>query len=391
MKTIKILSLIISLSAVLFSCNNAGKKTKTIGVFETPVSTKVSLYKLTQDKAVLVDSTTLTNEKEFEFAFDVVYPTFYMLKYFNNEKIYLICKPGENLEVKIENVNNSLQYYVDGSYDSKLLRNLVFEQEKTKSYISNLSNQYEKAFSNGFSEHPSVYYDSIYNTLLEKHKNYSTNFIHDNIQSLASIFALYQDFGIQKPMMLFDKQDDFELFSKVDSVLTPLYPNTDAVISLNKDVVQAKERYNFNLGSGTQLRRGVELPDFNMKSIDGSEISTDVLNNKIVLYYVFASWDNLHDHLIEQVAALGKKYKSKDFMIVGISLDKSINELRKFLNANKVKFPVICDQLYWDSPLVKKLQIQNLPYFILTDKNGLLISNQLKMNEIESTIDAHIN
>lgn len=377
--------------AIFFSgCKFPNDKSKIEGSFQFPVETKLSLYELKQNKAHFIDSVLINNSSLFEFTFDSKYPAFYMLKFFNNEKIYLICHPGEHIEVKIDN-NRDLNYYVEGSSDSKLLRNLIFEQEKAKKSITRLSMKYDKEYQNGFKKHPRSYYDSIYNGILEKHKTFSEEFILSNPNSLASIFALYQDFGTQKPIYIFDKQDDFHTFAIIDSVLTQKYPNTDAVLALNKDVVEARQRKKYNLSWGKQLKPGIEFPLLELKTIDNRSITAKSLQGKTVVYFVFATWDKINASSVSKINLLYQKYKKNNIEIIGISLDKSMENLQEYLKINKIKFPVVCDLQYWESPLVDKLQVQQLPTVVIVDKNGLVVSNKQKITDIETTLLSNPN
>ncbi|MCG8702355.1 MAG: DUF4369 domain-containing protein, partial [Bacteroidales bacterium] len=256
LNTFKVFVLLL-LTVVVAGCGNKKNTFAIKGEFRNEISSKIKLYRLQANNAEPIDSVFLDKGNSFELKGKLEDPAMFLLKFFGTEKIYLILHPGEEIEIDIEN-NQQLIYYIKGSNDNRILRDMMFEQEKTREKISRLSQKYNEAAKSAenISELNREHFDSIYNGILSTHRDYSEKLIRNNIESLVSIFALYQDFGVKKSIPLFDKGEYLSLYSLVDSVLIQKYPNTEAVKALNNDVAQIKERIAYNLSAGNVIKPG---------------------------------------------------------------------------------------------------------------------------------------
>ena len=372
---------------LLHSCGN-DNKVKVTGKLTHATNATIKLYELKQDNAELIDSIQLSEQTtDFNFLIDVDKPTFYMLRFFDNEKIYLILNTGEEISIEINNGGGYLSYYVKGSEDCRLLCDLAFEQQKTKDKISELSYKFNQALEKDTLPNK-LEFDSVYNEILENHKQYSKNLINSNLGSLANIFVLYQDFGINKSLPLFQMHTNIDLFNKVDSVLTLKYSTTDAVIALNQDLSFVKEQIKYNKSPGVLVNKGMPLPSLQTVSISGDSIISVNYKGDLLLVCFFAVWSNISLKSIELAKELELQYSNKGFKTVFISLDKDEKRLKDFLQSENISQPVICDYKYWDSPYVRTYNVQALPYYIIVNKNGRIEATSNRPDEMKLLIDA---
>lgn len=371
---------------LLTGCNRKKTNFTINGSFKVPIETEIYLGKLGVSEVEPVDSFSVSPEGKFKLRGYDEFPALYVLSFANNS-IYIVVKPNDKLNVEIDNALGTLNYYVEGSSDSRLVRDLVFEQEKVLQGIHKISLDYEKSKENPetFIEQKSVF-DSLYNNLLSKHKDFTTHFIHENPKSLACIFALYQNFGV-KNQPLFDKFEDIEIFNFVDSNLASLYPETPAVIALNRDVTEIKEQIKQKKYSENMFRQGRRAPDFEAISIDTVSVQLSKNIGKAYILVFFASWNKPSSQEAIAVNDLYLKYKSRGLEVVGFSFDKSEQMLNAFVDSNKIAYPVICDYAYWDSKFVTMFGIRAIPEIILLDKNHIVIQRELKSPELILTLE----
>jgi peroxiredoxin len=386
MKKIFIIPATIFLVVLLTECHRTKSNFSVKGKFKIPVETTIYLGRLGISAVEPIDSFKIDADGKFSLRGYDKFPALYVLS-FERNSIYIVVKPGDKLQVDIDNAINPFSYYVEGSAESRLVRDLIFEQEKVLQGINKISNEYEKSKENSdtFLVKKSVF-DNQYDMLLSKHKEYTTKFIHENPKSLACIFALYQNFGI-KSQPLFDKFEDIGLFNFVDSNLSALYPETPAVIALNRDVTEIKEQIKQKKYSENLFRPGRRAPDFEAVSIDTVSLSFSESRGKAFIFVFFASWNKPSSQEAIEVNKLYLNYKSKGIEVVGVSFDKSEQMLRAFIDTNKIEYPIVCDYAYWDSKYVSMFGVRAIPEIILLDKNHIVIQREIKSPELILTLE----
>ncbi|MBN1118248.1 MAG: AhpC/TSA family protein [Bacteroidales bacterium] len=370
---------------LLFQCSPQNNEFVINGSFKIPAETKLYLKTLGVDEAIKVDSAISDKTGAFELKGFCSEPSLYVVQYLS-EKIYLVIKPEDDIQIDIDNSLAHPSYYITGSVDSRLLRELIFEQNKVLEKITSISLSYEQSKQNSETFlQKKEYLDSLYDELLRNHKEYSKKFINDNPKSLATIFALYQNFG-KSGQSLFDQFEDIDVFSFVDSNLTMLYPNTPAVIALNKDVTDIKLQLEHKKFSDKIYSPGMKAPAFKALSISGDSILLSDFKNKPVVYLFFASWNSPSAQEVKELNELYEQYRYRGLKIVGISFDTLEEKLLAFAGSTNIKFPIICDYKYWESELVKQFGIRAIPEIILLDKNHIVFSREIKASELKQIL-----
>lgn len=120
-----------------------------------------------------------------------------------------------------------------------------------------------------------------------------------------------------------------------------------------------------------------------LTSLDGSRIDVQNQNGKVVVLAVGAAWLPLSGKQAEYTNSLAKKYAGKNVVVYFVATDstnaKSKNfadneMLRKFASANKLNVPVLRDSD--GAATLKKFKIDQVPTFIVLDKNGNVAGEQ---------------
>ncbi len=378
---------IVLFAFLLTQCGNEDYNFHVEGKFKVPMKTEIILGNLGLEKVDIVDSVIVDKDGRFMLKGFCHEPSLFVMQY-QKESIYLVIKPQDHLKVDIDNTLQKPSYYVNGSSDSRLVRELFFEQQKVLDQITRISIDYEKS-----KQEPETFlqekhfFDSLYDDLLAKHKEYTIQFIRKNPQSLATIFALYQNFG-KSSQPLFDKFNDIRIFNFVDSNLTVKYPNTPAVIALNRDVTEIKEQINFKTYSENLIKPGRKMPDFNLTSISGSQLDLEAdFQDKPVVLFFFGVWDKTCRAEAKKLNELYLKYRYLGLKIIGISFDSSKENLGTFISENEISFPIVCDYKYWDSDYVKQFGVRTIPSIILLNRDHIVENRDIQTNELKVTLE----
>lgn len=120
----------------------------------------------------------------------------------------------------------------------------------------------------------------------------------------------------------------------------------------------------------------------------GKEIflSDYIKKNKVVLVDFWASWCGPCRTEMPNVVAAYKKYKSKGFEIVGVSLDMNKNLWTEALNDMNMTWPQMSDLRGWDSKISAVYEVTSIPFTLLIDQNGEIIAEKLRGSELEDIL-----
>jgi thiol-disulfide isomerase/thioredoxin len=118
--------------------------------------------------------------------------------------------------------------------------------------------------------------------------------------------------------------------------------------------------------------------------LDGTRVDIQGQRGKVVILAVGASWLPLSDKQAEYANALAKKYAGRNVEVFFVSTDstnaKSKNfatneDIKKFATANKLNVTVLRDS---DGvATLKKFSIDQIPSFVILDKNGNMVGEAL--------------
>lgn len=134
---------------------------------------------------------------------------------------------------------------------------------------------------------------------------------------------------------------------------------------------------------------GQPFADIRLPNVHGNEIALSDYagKDKYVLIHFWASWCRMcrlaNPHLVE----FYKKYREKEFEIVGISLDRNKAEWTKAIQADSLKWPQMSDLKFWQSEAAKIYRVDSLPYNILLDKDGIILAKGFQPDESGKSVE----
>jgi len=107
--------LLLGLLVVLIASCSKKTNVEITGAIKDAANTKVYLEQIDVSSRKTIDSTKINKNGEFKFELNIELPTFYSLRFSNNEQVTLIASPDEMLEVSgtLNDIKNN--YWVDGS------------------------------------------------------------------------------------------------------------------------------------------------------------------------------------------------------------------------------------------------------------------------------------
>jgi thiol-disulfide isomerase/thioredoxin len=319
---------------------------------------------------------------KFGFKLEIKMPSFYLLKVNDNNFLTMLVNPGEKIELNTHFDSLNYPVSVTGSKGTELMVEYNRTLRKTINKLSGLSVIYNENY--GKPELPAVIesLDSMAQTYLNDINSYTKNYIKENITSLISLVALYQQ--VAPSVYVLSPAKDFKYFQMVDSSLSILYPEYEPVTSLHLQVqeMSASLQEEMPLPSGTG--EVTEAPEISLPSPEGDTIKLSSTRGTFVLLDFWASWCAPCRLENPNLVKAYNLYHKKGFQIFQVSLDKTREAWIKGIQDDQLgKWIHVSDIQYWNSIVVPLYKIESIPYNFLLDKEGRIIASNLRGEQLQ--------
>ena len=182
---------LLALVLIFSGCKDKGKFTVN-GVIKDSKEKYIYLNRLDVDTPVLMDSAKINRKGSFRFKVKTKGADFYQIGFSSTNFITLLAEPGENINLLFNNKNLFENYVVNGSKGTEKLQSLDLTLAETKRKLDSLSTIYTKSSKEPGFDVKGPLLEAEFNELIKAQRKKNIEFIINNINSLASIKALYQ-------------------------------------------------------------------------------------------------------------------------------------------------------------------------------------------------------
>ena len=145
---------------------------------------------------------------------------------------------------------------------------------------------------------------------------------------------------------------------------------------------------------GTEI--GNRAPEIRLPALNGDTIPLSSLKGKLVLIDFWATWCLPCVKEQPELAQLHNKYKNaeftsgKGFEIYGISMDSKKATWEGAVNKYGITWIQVSDLKFWSSPVAKAYNLEELPYNLLLDGNGIILAKNLHGEDLEKELARHL-
>ena len=371
------------LTVQLFSCTYDPDEFIVSGRMDGAEGQYIYLFEMSTRDFIPVDSVQLDEDGLFQLTGTTGITRFYALELTPKQSITLLIQPGDRIEINA-NINDLNNYTVSGSMDCEKIRQMTTRLNSTLEQIFQLN----KIFTDS-SESPNFLsikneLDIRYEEIITSQKEYTYQFISDNINSLVSLMALYQQVGPRR--YLLDSHEDFKYYTMVDSSLCITYPKSEAVIELHRQVTEIQAQQNYLRQSEKHLSIGALAPEIALPNPDGDTILLSSLKGSIVLLDFWASWCPPCREENPNLVRLYKVYAPEGFRIYQVSLDKTRAAWLRGIEEDQLDWIHVSDLRMWESMVVGIYGLQGIPMNFLINKDGRIIDKNLHGQILEDKL-----
>lgn len=289
-------------------------------------------------------SSIIREDGYFEMSFKPTETYYYRLALSQQNFLLMIIAPGDDITVTADASDLFKTFKTEGSVQTDLF------------YEANDKFMHFQAQKDSISESTAKQYELID----LKTKVYSKNFILENINSLASLMLIER----------LDKDEDFDIYKKLDSALTKTYPKNKMV----QDFHLMVQNVNF-------LAVGSDMPEVLLADTEGKNISLSSLKGKYVLIDFWATWCSPCRAEIPNLRRAYKMYNEKGFEIYSISIDRDKDKWKQ--EAKNMPWITVYDT---DGITAKEFGVSSIPHTILIDREGKIVAKGLRGAELNMVL-----
>jgi len=182
-------------------------------------------------------------------------------------------------------------------------------------------------------------------------------------------------------------------FMLIFGALNLTYKQVDTLISLVDSSIYNSPQKSFadvTLKRLSVAETGKPFPALILTDTSGKEISISDLKGKIILIDVWSSWCGPCREQVPDLKKLYKKYNSKGFEIIGISMDDNKGSWLKAMRQDKQTWKAYCELRNWRyNKFAMRFTIYSIPANFLIDQNGILVGQDLSMESLRNWIAQH--
>ncbi|MFO8235557.1 MAG: TlpA disulfide reductase family protein [Bacteroidales bacterium] len=383
---------IVLLAITLFIIQGCGSNSNDFtieGKYDNAEEKEISLIELKTEGTNKIDSMKIDDDGSFSLSGYTEIPSFFVVEAGEGNSLTLIVKPGERIRLSGDLNDLNSTYKIKGSEDSEKIVELRKRLENTIAELDSLGNIFRENPDDESTQDLRDRLNKESREIVNEHKEYTKEFIDDNMNSLASLMALYQQIGPQSYVL--DPKEDFEYFEKVDSSLMESYPNSDPVQSLHSQVTDMKNRQDDQQTASGNISIGEKAPDIALPTPEGDTVSLHSLRGEYVLLDFWAAWCKPCRVENPKLVEAYKKYKDKGFEIYQVSLDRERKDWEDAIEKDKLEWINVSDLKFWNSSAAQKYNIQSIPANYLLNEEGEIIEKDLRGDALDQKLNEIFN
>jgi len=379
-------TLIFLTAAIIAGCNRENNVTIK-GTFSEAREGKVYLDKSEVDRSSVVDSAEIRRGR-FKFTTGITGPEFFQVRLENGEFVGLLAMPGENISISFGKPPLATSYDVAGSPGSAEIKLLDQQLLSTRSRLDSIRKIYAGLSDEELAiQGPGL--EKAFVDVVDAQRKFNIRFIIENINSMASIQALYQ--RIDDNTYVLYQPRDLQYLKIVSDSLSVKYPVSRHVRALKENVTTELNAMYIN----RMATLASQLPATNTNPIlpdtQGKMVSLASLRGKYVLvsFWNTASQDCLNE--LPALKAIYSAYHGKGLEIYQVSLDADAERWKNVVRFEEIPWISVREEDPANPAYTRLMNITSIPSNLLYDPDGNIINTNLFGRNLQIRMDQIFN
>ena len=336
MGTPRLVFLPIALMAVLLlsvACNSSDESFVVEGKFQHFNQGELFVYRMEQERGRM--DTVKLMEGKFNYTTELSDTTILSFVFPNFSEIPVIAYPGAKVKMTGD-ASNLKEATVTGTEENNMLSELQLA-------VSKLSPpEAQKKAEQFIREHP------------------------------TSIISLH----LVRKYFLLKPDADYQKAKELLALMSKASPKNSQLARLSKEIAQV-----------STAAVGKTIPSFSAVSIDGARLTNADLSGTVNVVCAWASWNFDSQNLQRQLKPLKRQYGSR-LQLVSVCLDATERECRSTMRRDSITWPTVCDGRLWQSDIICRLGITEIPTVIIADSKGKIAARNLGIADMREKIHA---
>jgi peroxiredoxin len=335
------------------------------GKVKTPQKGKVILHILGKQGFQPVDSVALAKDNTYTIKGKTAEPRFYMLDFYDVQKVLVILNNGDNITVDVDGNNPNGAFTMKGSAEVEQLEKVVKVQNNFQAKAAALQADFQKAAAKKDDKAKSAIQSKYFAMQKEQNEDLK-KLIKAGGPTLASWYATNA----------LNPEEEYAFLAPLAPAFEKAFPNSEYIKDFSAKIAQYKNA----------IQVGQQAPDITLNSPEGKAVSLSSLRGKYVLIDFWASWCGPCRQENPNVVKMYNRFKGKNFEIFGVSLDKEKDKWIQAIANDGLTWVHVSDLKFWNSAGAEAYGVRSIPATFLVDPQGVIVAKNLRGKELEDKL-----